>query len=111
MNGIQHILVFLVRVYQKVISPAKMALFGPLGECRYEPSCSEYAAQAVKTHGAIKGTALAAWRICRCNPWGKFGADPVPPKLNNSPVHVSQTSHACGCGKSHSAALAAGPHA
>ena len=105
MNGIQHSLIFLVRIYQKVLSPAKMALFGPLGECRYQPSCSEYDAEDVRVHGAMKGSALAAWRICRCNPWGRFGADPVPP------AKISTTANRCACGGSHSAPAAAGPRA
>jgi putative membrane protein insertion efficiency factor len=77
-NAAQHVLVFLVRIYQWVISPAKGALFGPLGQCRFEPSCSHYAVEAIRKHGAIKGSALAGWRICRCNPWGGCGEDPVP---------------------------------
>lgn len=80
MNAAQHVLVFLVRVYQWVISPAKGALFGALGQCRFEPSCSHYAVEAIRKHGALKGSALAGWRICRCNPWGGCGEDPVPEK-------------------------------
>jgi putative membrane protein insertion efficiency factor len=110
-NVIQHTLVFLVRVYQKVLSPAKMALFGPLGECRYQPCCSEYAAEAVRVHGAIKGSALAAWRICRCNPWGRFGADPVPPKAGAKTVSYSQAANHCVCGKPHASPAVAGPQA
>ena len=78
MNLAQHILIFGVRVYQWVVSPAKTALFGPLGQCRFEPSCSHYAVGAVRSHGALKGGLLAGWRICRCHPWGGCGDDPVP---------------------------------
>ncbi len=46
--------------------------------CRFTPTCSEYALQALKKHGIIKGTALAVWRILRCNPFGGSGYDPVP---------------------------------
>ena len=46
--------------------------------CRFTPTCSEYARQALKKHGPIKGLALAIWRILRCNPWGGSGYDPVP---------------------------------
>ncbi len=46
--------------------------------CRFEPTCSCYTLQALEKHGAIKGGALAAWRILRCNPWGGMGFDPVP---------------------------------
>ncbi|MDB6068208.1 MAG: hypothetical protein JWR26_4416 [Pedosphaera sp.] len=78
MNWAQHILIFFVRVYQRVISPAKTAIFGPMGHCRFTPSCSQYAIEAIRTHGALKGCLLGAWRLCRCHPWGGFGEDPVP---------------------------------
>ena len=61
-----------IRAYQKYISP----LSGP--HCKYTPTCSEYAIQAVKKYGAVKGSLLAAWRILRCNPFAKGGYDPVP---------------------------------
>jgi putative membrane protein insertion efficiency factor len=50
-----------------------------VGACRFEPSCSAYAAEAVARHGALRGTWLAAHRLCRCGPWGAAGFDPVPP--------------------------------
>lgn len=59
-------------IYQNLISP-----YTP-PSCRFTPSCSEYAKQALIKHGVIKGTALAIWRILRCNPWGGSGYDPVP---------------------------------
>ena len=62
----------LVRGYQLLISP-----WLPVA-CRYTPSCSEYAVQALRRYGAIKGTRLAAWRLLRCHPWGGQGDDPVP---------------------------------
>ncbi len=49
-----------------------------VGACRYEPSCSAYAAEAVTRHGAFRGSWLAAQRLCRCGPWGGCGYDPVP---------------------------------
>ena len=58
--------------YQTCISP-----FTPPA-CRFTPTCSEYAKQALKKHGPVKGLALAVWRILRCNPWGGSGYDPVP---------------------------------
>ncbi|HYG25052.1 MAG TPA: membrane protein insertion efficiency factor YidD [Verrucomicrobiae bacterium] len=79
MNPAQHILVLLVRIYRWVLSPAKTFLFGPLGHCRFEPSCSQYAMDAVMAHGAARGTWLAFRRICRCHPRGGCGWDPVPP--------------------------------
>jgi len=63
-----------IRFYQRHISP----LFP--GACRYSPTCSEYAVQAIERFGAFKGTALAVWRILRCNPFGGHGYDPVPEK-------------------------------
>ena len=67
-------LIALVRGYQVVLSP----MMG--GACRFEPSCSNYMIEALKVHGAIKGTVLGLWRILRCHPWGDYGYDPVPAK-------------------------------
>jgi uncharacterized protein len=78
MNPVPHILILLVRVYQVTLSPAKAFLFGPAAQCRFEPSCSHYAVEALKNHGALAGGWLAARRICRCHPWGECGDDPVP---------------------------------
>ena len=78
MNPVQHILIFAVRVYRWMLSPAKIFLFGPSGQCRFTPSCSEYALDAVRTRGALDGSWLAVKRICRCHPWGDCGHDPVP---------------------------------
>lgn len=66
----------LICVYKKLISP----LFPK--SCKYYPTCSEYAMQAYKKHGFIKGTILSAWRILRCNPWSKGGVDKVPEEFN-----------------------------
>ena len=68
----RRLLLALIRGYQRVISP----WLPPA--CRFQPSCSEYAAQAVVKHGAIKGTWLALLRILRCRPGGGAGEDPVP---------------------------------
>ena len=65
-------LILPIRFYQVCISP----LLGP--SCRFTPTCSEYARQAILKHGPIKGLGLAIWRILRCNPWGGSGYDPVP---------------------------------
>jgi uncharacterized protein len=86
MNLGQHILVFGVRMYRWVISPAKLFLFGSLSRCRFNPSCSAYALEAISRHGVCHGTMLAVKRICRCHPWGGCGDDPVPPL---KPVHQS----------------------
>lgn len=67
------VLVGMIRVYQVVVSP----MTGPT--CKYYPSCSHYAVTAIRTHGALRGTGLALWRILRCNPWSLGGVDDVPP--------------------------------
>lgn len=71
---IARLLIVPIRLYQKYISP----LLGH--NCRFTPTCSQYAIEALQVHGALKGSILAVWRILRCNPFGKFGQDPVPPK-------------------------------
>jgi putative membrane protein insertion efficiency factor len=67
-----------IRIYQLAFSPAQSFWFGATGGCRYTPTCSEYAAEALREHGLATGSALAARRICRCHPWGECGPDPVP---------------------------------
>ena len=68
------ILIAFIKVYQYMISP----LLGR--RCRYYPSCSNYAVEALREHGAIRGFGLATWRLLRCNPLSDGGLDPVPPK-------------------------------
>jgi uncharacterized protein len=63
----------LIRAYQLVLSPLL------LPSCRYLPSCSDYAAEAIARHGAARGCGLALGRLLRCHPWGGSGYDPVPP--------------------------------
>jgi putative membrane protein insertion efficiency factor len=72
------VLKFLIRGYQLAISP----LLGP--RCRFYPSCSHYALEAIETHGAVRGTWLAMKRISRCHPWHEGGFDPVPGCQNHS---------------------------
>jgi putative membrane protein insertion efficiency factor len=93
-NPAQHILVFGVRLYQWTARPLVVALSGPLGRCRFTPSCSEYAIDALRVHGALRGSALAAWRICRCNPWGACGDDPVPARASKA-GEQAQTQTCC----------------
>src|SRR6185503_15982103 len=88
MNVIQKILVFSVRTYRWTISPAKVFLLGPLGSCRFTPSCSEYALEALKNHGSVRGSWLTVRRICRCHPWGGCGEDPVPDKSSHSAAAI-----------------------
>ena len=68
----KRLLLALVRFYRVAISPFRPPC------CRFTPTCSEYARQALVKYGPIKGLALAIWRILRCNPWGGSGYDPVP---------------------------------
>jgi putative membrane protein insertion efficiency factor len=72
------ILIFAIRVYRWTISPAQVFLFGPTGGCRFTPTCSQYAMEAVREHGAMAGGWLGLKRTCRCHPWGDCGHDPVP---------------------------------
>lgn len=65
-------LIFLIRMYRKYISPIKPP------SCRFSPTCSVYAITALREWGPVCGTALALWRILRCNPFSKGGSDPVP---------------------------------
>ena len=60
-----------IRLYQRVLSPMLPS------RCKYHPSCSEYAVQAIRTHGAMRGLVLAVWRVLRCNPLSDGGLDPV----------------------------------
>ncbi|MEO0454126.1 MAG: membrane protein insertion efficiency factor YidD [Verrucomicrobiota bacterium] len=72
------ILITLLKGYRIFLSPIIHTLGGTMCACRYHPTCSQYAIEAIETHGAIKGSWLAAKRVCRCHPWGGFGYDPVP---------------------------------
>lgn len=68
----RHVLVFGIRAYQMVLSPLLPSA------CRYFPSCSQYAIEAIEKHGAMRGSWLAARRIARCHPFRPGGYDPVP---------------------------------
>lgn len=83
------LLLILLRTYQYAISP----FLGP--NCRFYPSCSEYAVEAIREHGSLKGGALAARRLCKCHPLHAGGFDPVPP----NPAKISPAA-ACGCSQS-----------
>jgi uncharacterized protein len=72
-------LILLVKFYQIVVSPALHMLAGPGAGCRFQPSCSQYAVEALKVHGPFYGMWLATRRILRCHPKGGCGYDPVPP--------------------------------
>ncbi len=72
-KGVNLMLIGLVKFYKGAISP----LLPP--SCRYTPTCSEYALEALRIHGPLRGSILAIKRILRCHPWGGSGYDPVPP--------------------------------
>lgn len=71
MSALRAVVIAPIRAYQRVISP----LLPP--RCKYAPSCSHYAAQAVQEYGILRGLILAGWRLLRCNPWSHGGYDPV----------------------------------
>lgn len=76
------VLLLMLRGYQYMISPM-------LGQnCRFYPSCSAYAAQAIQEYGAAKGSLMAAKRLCKCHPWHEGGVDLVPPKMNSEHDHL-----------------------
>lgn len=68
----KRVLLAIVWFYKKAISPYTRS------SCRFTPTCSDYAKEALEKHGAIKGFGLLVWRVLRCNPFGKGGYDPVP---------------------------------
>lgn len=83
------LLTWLLRAYQLLLSPM-------MGQsCRFYPTCSNYAIEAIRIHGAARGSLLAARRVCKCHPWNEGGVDLVPPARgkNSSPT-------ACGCNHS-----------
>ena len=78
MNPASLLLRAVIRAYQLLLSPIL-----PRHSCRFLPSCSSYALDAVEAHGALKGARLAGLRILRCHPWGGSGYDPVPSPRNS----------------------------
>jgi len=71
---VSRVFIVIIRAYQYALSPM-------LGQrCKYYPSCSNYAIEALRVHGVLRGVALAAWRVLRCNPFSDGGVDPVPPR-------------------------------
>lgn len=84
MKPLLTLLTLLITFYQKFVSPA----FAP--RCKYYPSCSSYALTAIKTYG-LKGVAMAAWRVLRCNPWSHGGVDYVRPKVKEEKTITEQS--------------------
>lgn len=81
-----------LRAYQWCVRPVL-----PMS-CRYLPTCSDYAVEAVQRHGVVRGGALAAWRLARCHPWGGEGFDPVPGRFRLTGRSAMQE---CDCGTLH----------
>ncbi len=78
-NPLAMLLAWTVRGYQRLISRYTPSV------CRFEPTCSHYAVTAFRRHGPLRGLALAAWRVARCNPFNPGGYDPVPPRRGAVP--------------------------
>jgi putative membrane protein insertion efficiency factor len=78
-SPIARVMILIVRIYQCTLSPLKKFILFGAGCCRFHPTCSQYAIEAIKEHGFILGGWMALRRILRCHPWGKSGYDPVPP--------------------------------
>jgi uncharacterized protein len=76
----------IVHCYRLVLSPLMRFLFGTAGACRYTPTCSCYALEALERHGALRGSHLAIKRLLRCHPCGGAGYDPVPPIAAPNPT-------------------------
>ena len=85
---VKNVLLFMIRAYQALLSP----LF--YGSCRFHPSCSHYAAEAVEVHGPVKGAWLALGRLLRCQPFCRGGFDPVPEKKFQGAPNKKFSSHA-----------------
>ena len=83
MSPLARVLIALVVAYRRYVSPVLPA------RCRFYPSCSAYALQAVERHGALRGTGLAVWRLLRCHPFHPGGYDPVPDPIRHRPADVT----------------------
>ena len=83
------ILLAALEFYRRWLSPAVHTL-GP-GGCRYLPTCSEYASVAIATHGPLRGSMMAVWRVLRCHPFSRGGLDPVPPLASRHLPHEPLT--------------------
>lgn len=91
--GMGRIAGVLLALYKLVLSPALHLVAGTPAACRFQPTCSEYAAIALAEHGAFRGSLMAMGRLLRCHPLHKGGFDPVPPKSNASSTRAPQVSH------------------
>jgi uncharacterized protein len=93
LNPVQAIFILIVRLYRWLVSPAKSAILGPAARCRFAPTCSAYALEAIQRHGALRGGVLSVRRLCRCHPWGGAGFDPVPGERARSDSPCSSPPH------------------
>lgn len=75
----RYLVIKILKIYQKTLSfdHGIFKYLFPYGYCRFRPTCSDYAIQAIEKYGVFKGGLMAAWRVLRCNPWNKGGHDPV----------------------------------
>jgi putative membrane protein insertion efficiency factor len=80
LNPFQRLLLWPLGFYRRYLSPLK-----PQPTCRFHPTCSHYAVDAITSHGALRGSLLAVWRVLRCHPFNAGGFDPVPP-VSRKPV-------------------------
>lgn len=92
MSARERVINALHRAYKYVLSPALHSIAGVTGACRFQPTCSEYAAIAVSEYGFLRGGLMALGRLLRCHPFCKGGFDPVRPNPRNHP-HDSPTLH------------------
>lgn len=83
------LLLLLIRVYQLTLSRAILAVLGPV--CRFEPSCSRYAAACISGHGALRGGLLSVKRLCKCHPFHPGGYDPPPPPRTEASIGLTTT--------------------
>ena len=80
------VLLGMIWLYRRALSPVLPVVFGPVCGCRFHPTCSAYAAQAVREHGALMGSWLALRRLLKCHPLHPGGFDPVPPSPRRRPT-------------------------
>lgn len=84
------LLMLAIRLYQVTLGRLLYFAAGGRSVCIYEPTCSNYALQAIETHGALRGLALGAWRILRCHPFARGGYDPVPRRERQEPTETTE---------------------
>ncbi len=75
-----------LRIYKCVVSPVLHSILGPFAGCRFHPTCSAYAREAVQRHGVTRGGWLTVVRLAKCQPWGPCGCDPVPDHFREKPL-------------------------